>query len=323
MVVSDIDLRLLRVFRAVVEAGGFSNAQAILNVSQSTISTQMSQLEARLGITLCHRGRAGFKLTDEGERCYRQVLELFQALQTFQNQADALRGCLGGVLRVGFLDNVITDPACPLREALRCFSRRPDNQVRLALDVLSPQEMERRLVDRSLDAAVGIFFSQLPGLAYRPLHLERDTLVCARSHPLARVTDPLVLGESVPRARKVVRSFLGTAEFPYAAGDGDARIATVSNVEAAAHLILTGEYLGFLPRHYSRAWVERGEMVELLPAEFVRDSRFHLATRADAPRRNAGLAAFLDCMQAVTGGHAAVAAASPDPFDLAEANVER
>src|SRR5205085_11496388 len=49
VVVSDIDVRLLRVFRAVVEAGSFANAQAILNVGASTISTQMSQLETRLG----------------------------------------------------------------------------------------------------------------------------------------------------------------------------------------------------------------------------------------------------------------------------------
>jgi hypothetical protein len=35
LVVSDIDVRLLRVFRAVVESGGFSNAQAMLNVGAS------------------------------------------------------------------------------------------------------------------------------------------------------------------------------------------------------------------------------------------------------------------------------------------------
>ena len=34
------DLRLLRVFKAVAEAGGFSNAQTILSLNPSTISTQ-------------------------------------------------------------------------------------------------------------------------------------------------------------------------------------------------------------------------------------------------------------------------------------------
>ncbi|MFW8641943.1 LysR family transcriptional regulator [Rhizobium beringeri] len=56
--VSSPDLHLLRVFVAVTEAGGFSAAQLTLNVSQSTISTQMSDLEARLGLKLCRRGRS-------------------------------------------------------------------------------------------------------------------------------------------------------------------------------------------------------------------------------------------------------------------------
>ena len=46
------DIRLLRVFAKVVEAGGFSAAQISLNVSQSTISTHMMALEQRLGVKL-------------------------------------------------------------------------------------------------------------------------------------------------------------------------------------------------------------------------------------------------------------------------------
>jgi len=64
MVGIDIDLRLLRVFKAVADAGGLSNAQAVLNLNPSTISTQLSTLEAQLGYTLCQRGRSGFKLTE-------------------------------------------------------------------------------------------------------------------------------------------------------------------------------------------------------------------------------------------------------------------
>jgi DNA-binding transcriptional LysR family regulator len=63
-----VDLRLLRVFATVVEARGFTAAQTILNVSGSTISNQISALETRLGVKLCRRGRAGFKLTEDGGR---------------------------------------------------------------------------------------------------------------------------------------------------------------------------------------------------------------------------------------------------------------
>src|SRR5262245_11542525 len=82
--VSDADLRLLRVFAAVAECGGFAAAQALLNVSESTVSTHMHDLETRLGLRLCERGRGGFRLTADGEAVYRSARELFTALDRFQ-----------------------------------------------------------------------------------------------------------------------------------------------------------------------------------------------------------------------------------------------
>ena len=62
-----VDLRLLRLFMTIVEAGGFSAAQSELNLSLSTISTHFADLETRLGLRLCRRGRSGFQLTPEGQ----------------------------------------------------------------------------------------------------------------------------------------------------------------------------------------------------------------------------------------------------------------
>lgn len=55
----DIDLRLIRIFRVIVESQGLAGAQLVLNLSQSRISTSLSELEARLGARLCRRGRSG------------------------------------------------------------------------------------------------------------------------------------------------------------------------------------------------------------------------------------------------------------------------
>ena len=68
--VTDIDIRLLRVFKTVVECGGFSAAEVELNIRRAAISQHMADLERRLGLTLCRRGRAGFRLTDEGRLAY-------------------------------------------------------------------------------------------------------------------------------------------------------------------------------------------------------------------------------------------------------------
>lgn len=65
---SDMDLRLLQVFKAVVECGGMSAAELELNIGTSTVSRHMKDLETRLGLTLCRRGRAGFALTADSRR---------------------------------------------------------------------------------------------------------------------------------------------------------------------------------------------------------------------------------------------------------------
>ena len=62
---SETDLRLLKVFRTVVDSGGFAAAQSELNIGTSTISSHMATLEQRLGAKLCQRGRVGFQLTDK------------------------------------------------------------------------------------------------------------------------------------------------------------------------------------------------------------------------------------------------------------------
>jgi len=323
MVVGDIDLRLLRVFRTVVEAGGFSNAQALLNTSQSTISTQMSQLEIRLGYRLCERGRSGFRLTEQGDLLYRYAVQLFQSLQQFQLQAEELKRGLSGHLRIGILDAVITDPACPVSPALREFSAMPNNVVRISVEVLPPRELETQLLDKRLDVAFGTFCSFPPALSYKPLYRERDVLVCHRDHPLARMAPGPLLDREISRTRKVIRTFLGKQELIPLNTSDDTIFATVENVEAAALLVQSGAYIGFLPEHYVRAWVERGDMVVLMRDQYVRYSDFSMATRALNPTPTQALTTFLECVDVV---HEGMKLRHPDAycdqFDPADVNVE-
>ena len=66
--ISDLDLRLLRVFQAVAECRGLAAAELRLGITRSTISTYLADLETRMGVRLCERGRGGFELTEDGQR---------------------------------------------------------------------------------------------------------------------------------------------------------------------------------------------------------------------------------------------------------------
>ena len=114
---NDIDVRLLHVYRAVVECRGFTNAQAVLNISQPTISNHISELEDRLGMRLCDRGRKGFRLS-RGKRVYDEAVNLFKAHEHFQSVTLELKGKMSGYLNIGVIDNVITDQECPIVRAL-------------------------------------------------------------------------------------------------------------------------------------------------------------------------------------------------------------
>lgn len=177
------DLRLLRVFAKVVEAGGFSAAQIELNVSQSTISTQMTALEHRLGLRLCQRGRAGFSLTEKGRLIYQASQRLFAAIDEFRSEAGAARGCLVGNLAVGIVDNLVNNPACRLHDVITRFNLRAP-EVQIAVQVASPTEIERAVLEGRFDLGFGACGRHSPYLDYDDLFEERQALYCGAGHPL-------------------------------------------------------------------------------------------------------------------------------------------
>lgn len=63
-----MDIRQLRYFVGVVEAGSFTRAAEQLNVAQSALSLHVRQMEERFGVTLLTRERTGVRVTEKGAR---------------------------------------------------------------------------------------------------------------------------------------------------------------------------------------------------------------------------------------------------------------
>lgn len=124
LALSGLDFKLLKVFKAVVEAGGFSAAQNELNVGLAAISKQISDLEIRIGMRLCTRGREGFHLTEEGRLVYQASIDLFASVDNFRDRLSSAQNELIGDLGVGVIDNTISDPNSPLVAALRRINER-------------------------------------------------------------------------------------------------------------------------------------------------------------------------------------------------------
>lgn len=292
MRLADIDLRLLDVFIAVVECQGIANAQTLLNRDASTISRQLRQLEERLGLRLCERGRSGFTLTSDGGRVYRHTLELSRALRHFEEGAESLKGHLSGQVRLAMIDNLVFDPNCPLRHVLARYGARDENGVHLHLEVMAPAQIEHALLDHRADLGIGIFPTHLEELHYESLYRENDWLVCSPYHPLASAETLQDVKCILATSAKVARQFLNAQDTSILGDDPQHVTAWVSNVEAAALLVLAGTHVGFLPTHYVRYWIERGQMVAVRPDHFRRSSPIEAAFRTTRDTHRPAVAAF-------------------------------
>ncbi len=259
----NIDLRLLRVFVALAEAGSFNDAQIALNLSQSTLSTHLKSLERLLNGALCLRGRRGFRLTPFGEATLRAARELFDDIDRFQNRLGWTKDRLVGRLGIGIVDSVITNPALALQEPLERFSKAaPDVYVDLRLG--TPHELEQWIVEGTRDLVIGPLSRKSPAVVYIPLHQEAHALYCGQGHPLF-AKDRITVAD-IEAAKFSVRAYRQLDDL-YRVNHPKAS-ASVMHMEAQAMLILSGQYIGFLPRHMGEFYVNENRMKAVRPQTY-------------------------------------------------------
>ena len=295
--VGQSDLRLLRVFSTVVESGGFTPAQLAMNVSQSTISSHMATLEARLEMRLCERGRGGFRITQNGQRVYEAAQRLFRSIDSFGSEVDALRGRMSGELHIGAIDNAVTNPDFALPEAIARFELR-HGDVQISLHMSTPAEIERAVVEGRYDIGIGAYTKQISAIEYTPLIAESQRLYCSDRHPLF-VAGSVRL-RNLARYKFVKRPYVPDGHIPRAAALNAAAIA--DNMEAIAILILSGEFIGFLPEHYAARWVGSGEMKAVLPETMRYQTQLELIVRKTVPQTLAAQYLRADLLEAFGAG---------------------
>ena len=95
-----MDWDKLRAFNAAAQAGSFTNAGALLNLSQSAISRQITALEQDLKTCLFHRHARGLKLTEQGEFLHGTVREIIARISMAEARLGELRDQPRGLLRI-------------------------------------------------------------------------------------------------------------------------------------------------------------------------------------------------------------------------------
>lgn len=292
---SDIDIRLLRIFVTVTECGGFAASELELNIGRSTISKHIADLETRIGLTLCNRGPAGFSLTEEGEQVLDATKRLLARIDEFQSEVDNVHNTLTGTLRLGIFDQSTTNPDAYVHNAIDAFDNLAP-QVELEITLDQPSMLESRVLDGSLDTAIVPLYRQSTSFSYEPLYSEHMLLFCGESHPLYG-TPASTRAETLDLGSYKYAGYSFNSPNMMAGRDlGMTRAARVKEEEALSLLIQSGRYIGYLADHVAETFLKKGMVWPICPTDTRYTTEYGAITRKQ-PKPDRKTTAFLDCLK--------------------------
>jgi len=152
-----MDWDKLKIFHTVAEAGSFTNASTILNLSQSAISRQIQSLEKDLKIHLFERHARGLVLTSNGEYLYKTANDVISKLKDVESTLSEDKDKINGKLTVTTVVSFGTTWLTPRIQEF--MSLHPDLEVELIFD-----DKELDLSTRQSD--IGIFMRRPKQLNY-------------------------------------------------------------------------------------------------------------------------------------------------------------
>ena len=152
-----MDWDKLKIFHAVAEAGSFTNATAVLNLSQSAISRQIQSLEQDLKVQLFERHARGLALTENGEYVYKTAHEVISKLKEVETSLGDQKNKPSGKLTITTVRSFGTHWLTPRIQEF--MNLNPEIEIELIFD-----DKELDLSTRQAD--IGIFMRRPKQLNY-------------------------------------------------------------------------------------------------------------------------------------------------------------
>ncbi len=176
-------LRQLHYLDALARAGHFGRAAEAANVTQSTLSAGVKDLEAILGVTLVDRGKRRVLFTPAGEEVLRRGRLLLEGAEALVEAAQATRAPLSGLVRLGVIPTIGPFLLPKVLPGLR----RAFPKLRLML----VEDQTARIVDQLESGALDVLLLALPcdcGTA-ETMDLFEDEFLATlpKSHDLAKL----------------------------------------------------------------------------------------------------------------------------------------
>jgi DNA-binding transcriptional LysR family regulator len=297
-----MELRQLRHFLAIVDAGSVSRAAAELGKTQQALSKSLMALEESVGVRLLDRGAGKVTPTAFGRLLLPYARNIDAEARGFTDAVAALLGASQGRVRIGSsptaASHLVSDAV------LRLVTARPELSVAVLTGLY--QDLRERLLAGELDLFVCIDNDGGAdlGLEREVLGYETFGVVAGGLHPLARQK-----GATVAELREypwVVGTNLGEITTAWQrgfeqAGLGLPRVAVeTSSIEFARSAMMSSPCLSFLPITLFESDIERGELVVLEVEGFAWSRPIALYCRRSGTL-SAGASAVVDALHRAAG----------------------
>ena len=177
-----MELRHLRYFLALAERLNFTQAAALVHVTQSTLSHQISQLEEELGQRLFDRSDRRVTITAAGELFLTKAINALAEIDNGIALMNTLDKDLSGELRIG------TTPTLNMEVVPRCIAlfTQDHPSVHILVEEETGDELISGLQAQRLDLVLAYRPLLLDGAVFEPLYTEEMILVVGERHAFAR-----------------------------------------------------------------------------------------------------------------------------------------
>ena len=281
-----LSLRQLRYFAAVAEYGSFRQAAFKLNITQPTLSNQISVLEELLGLQLFERSRSGTSCTVEGRELLISARRVIEEAQGFSTQAGSLSGGGVGTYRLGVTPTL--GPYLLPHILSPIHSRYKD--LKLYVREEAPSDLESGLINSQFDFILSTLPIMSKELVVMPLFREPLKLAITKDHKLAskvRINRMDLLGEQVLTISEHHLFHRQISELCEKVGASVRRDYEGTSLDTLRQMVVMGMGMAFLPALYVRSEIRQESELRIADVEGVNVVRNHaLVWRNTSPARN-------------------------------------
>lgn len=277
-----MQLRHLAYFVTLGRERHFGRAAALCNITQSTLSASLRQLEAEIGAPLIERDKRFKGLTAEGRELLAWAARVLAEREALDQRIGMLRGELTGTLTIGAVPT-----ALPTIGLVTTAFNRAHPKVVLAIRSYTSNAIQRLLDEFEIDVGITYVDNEpLQGVDVYPLYAERYILLTPADGPFAGrdsvtwrevAATPLCLLTRDMQNRRILDSiFAGIGCTPNVQAETDAVMALCSHIR-------TGAWSSVLPDNFLWLFGTPPDMSALPVVEPVRTVTMGIALRRQDP----------------------------------------